>query len=88
MKGIPFIKIVINDVPSYYIPEEEEDANLQSGYLYVYNVTVNNKGEVEVSLAVSGPEWTPNGDEHLVTSRTCYTADDIKPGDFFYRSAD
>lgn len=88
MKGIPFIKIVINNVPSYYIPEEEEDANLQSGYLYVYNVTVNNKGEVEVSLAVSGPEWTPNGDGHLVTSRTCYTADDIKPGDFFYRSAD
>ena len=88
MKGIPFIKIVINNVPSYYIPEEEEDANLQSGYLYVYNVTVNNKGEVEVSLAVSGPEWTPNGDEHLVTSRTCYTAGDIKPGDFFYRSAD
>jgi len=88
MKGIPFIKIVINNVPAYYIPEEEEDANLQSGYLYVYNVTVNNKGEVEVSLAVSGPEWTPNGDEHLVTSRTCYTADDIKPGDFFYRSAD
>ncbi len=86
MRGKQFIKVVVDGVEAYYIPAED-DANLQAGYLYVYNIEVTHRNEIEVTLAVSGPAWT-EGKEQAVTSSTYYSADDIKPGDFFYRTAD
>ncbi|CAG9898106.1 hypothetical protein BOVA604_3343 [Bacteroides ovatus] len=86
MRGKQFIKVVVDGVEAYYIPAED-DANLQAGYLYVYNIEITHRNEIEVTLAVSGPAWA-EGKEQTVVSSTYYTADDMKPGDFFYRTAD
>lgn len=86
MRGKQFIKVVVDDVEAYYIPAED-DANLKAGYLYVYNIEITHRNEIEVTLAVSGPAWT-EGKEQAVASSTYYTADELKPGDFFYRTAD
>lgn len=86
MMGKRFIKVVVNDVEAYYIPAED-DANLKAGYLYVYNIEITHRNEIEVTLAVSAPAWT-EGKGQAVTSSTYYTADELKPGDFFYRTAD
>ena len=88
MQGKAFVKVTTGDTDAYYIPSGTTEANLQAGYLYVYNITVNHQGALEVELAVSSPTWGAGGEEQSVVSRTCYTATDIKPGDFFYRTAD
>lgn len=89
MQGRQFVKVEIGEEVHYYIPTEEEEANLKAGYLYVYKVRVN-KLSIEVTLEVSSPQWTSdNQDTQSVTSKIItYDENDIKPGDFFYRTSD
>ena len=75
---------MINKMPGLF---GDKFANLKAGYLYVYNIEITHRNEIEVTLAVSGPAWT-EGKEQAVASSTYYTADELKPGDFFYRTAD
>lgn len=90
MKGKQFIKVTIGNGAAernYYYTPANDDANLQSGNQYTYDITVTN-GYLEVTMAGESGAWGDTGTgSETVTGKvveTGYTADDIKPGDYLY----
>ena len=82
MAGKLFIKVVWNGNTYYWTPATDE-ANLTAGKAYTYTITVKANG-IEVTAETSG-QWDSKGEE-LVKSDIIYTAADLKPGDYFYRT--
>ncbi len=76
-----FIKVSVGGTDFYYTPTS--GMTLEAGLVYTYTITVKANG-IEVTAATSG-QWDSNGEEQ-VTSDIIYTAADLKPGDYFYRT--
>ena len=76
-----FIKVSVGGTDFYYTPTS--GMTLEAGLVYTYTITVKANG-IEVTAATSG-QWDSEGEE-LVTSSIIYTAADLKPGDYFYRT--
>lgn len=87
MSGKKFISVTTDKDSTYsYIPSGD-DANLQPGTTYTYNITVRNN-EIEVQ-AVKSNAWIDSGEsENIKSSLRSYEAGDIKLGDFLYRDKD
>ena len=79
--GKPFIRVELGGGTFYFRPQN--NVVLEAGSRYTYTITVKANG-IEVTEATSGA-WTP-GVEETVTSYIIYTAADLKPGDYFYRT--
>lgn len=56
-----FIKIGINAETYHYIPIHPDDANLESGMQYTYNITLQKKGFLSVDVGTNGL-WTQGKD--------------------------
>lgn len=88
MKGKQFIKVTIGNGAAernYYYTPANDDANLQSGNQYTYEITVTN-GYLEVTMADGSGTWGDTGSE-TVTGKvveTGYTASEPKLGDYLY----
>ena len=81
--GKPFIRVELGSGTFYFRPQT--NVVLEAGNRYTYTITVKANGNgIEVTEATSG-EWDSKGEE-LVTSYIIYTAADLKPGDYFYRT--
>ena len=76
-----FIKVSVDGTDFYYKPTSS--MTLEAGLVYTYTITVKANG-IEVTAATGG-QWDSNGEEQ-VTSDIIYTAADLKPGDYFYRT--
>ena len=67
-----FISVTLSDGNSgsntyYYTPTQENEANLQGGKQYTYDITVKN-GSLEVTTNTSSPQWTQqDGNDETVT---------------------
>lgn len=87
MESKPFIFITLGGVEYFYVPTTGE-ADLKGGSVYTYNITVN-EGSLDVQVERSG-EWIDCGSSDVNTTliTTYYMPDDLKPGDFFYRTPD
>lgn len=87
MSGKKFISITTDKDSTYsYIPSGD-DANLQPGTTYTYNITVRNN-EIEVQ-AMKSNAWIDSGEsENIQSSLKRYEASDIKLGDLLYRNKD
>jgi hypothetical protein len=71
-----------------YTPTDEKDGNITPGCIHTYTITVK-RDRIEVQ-SVTGGKWTDNGEENIGSKDVLatYTADQLKPGDFFYRTPD
>ncbi len=76
-----FIKVSVGGTDFYYTPTS--GMTLEAGLVYTYTITVKANG-IEVTAATGG-QWDSEGEE-LVKSDIIYTAADLKPGDYFYRT--
>ena len=76
-----FIKVSVDGTDFYYTPTS--GMTLEAGLVYTYTITVKANG-IEVT-AETGGQWDSEGEE-LVKSDIIYTAADLKPGDYFYRT--
>ena len=76
-----FIKVSVDGTDFYYTPTS--GMTLEAGLVYTYTITVKANG-IEVT-AETGGQWDSKGEEQ-VTSDMIYTAADLKPGDYFYRT--
>ncbi len=79
MAGKAFIRVTVDGLEYAYAPGAGE-AVLEGGRHYTYNVTVREGITVE---PVSPGDWNDGGSAD-VGSRTDYTADALKPGDYVY----
>nr|WP_165359876.1 fimbrillin family protein [Parabacteroides goldsteinii] len=83
-----FIAVTLTSGDTYYYTPENQAADLASGQQYTYNITVKH-GYLVVEAEDSG-EWQDGGSSAImgkVPFRT-FTADELKPGDYFYRKDD
>ena len=71
-----------------YTPTEETDGNITAGNNHTYTITVK-RDRIEVQVETGG-QWTYGGDENVGSKEVVatYTADQLKPGDYFYRTND
>ena len=71
-----------------YTPADEADGNITPGCIHTYTITV--KRDRIVVEKVTGGEWNPGENENISSKEVeaTYTADQLKPGDFFYRTAE
>ena len=81
-----FIAVSLMDGNTYYYTPQNTDADLKSGTQYTYNITVK-YGYLEVVTVKTDVEWG-GGDETTtsVTSVQTFTENDLKIGDYFYRT--
>lgn len=89
MSGKRFISVTTDKDSTYYYIPSGDDANLQPGKTYTYNITVRNN-ELEVSVVKSNA-WVDSGEFENVKSdviKSTYKPSDIKFGDYFYREKD
>lgn len=77
-----FIRVTINGLSHVYTPKAGENVGkLEAGNAYTYTITVSTY-DIKVK-AVTGGTWSNGGSEAAVVP-VIYTADDVKPGDYFY----
>jgi len=71
-----------------YTPATTDDGNITPGCIHTYTITVK-RDRIEVKM-VKGGGWIDSGDENIGSKevRATYTADQLKPGDYFYRKED
>ena len=83
-----FIAVALTDGNTYYYTPENQDADLVPGQQYTFNITVK-QGYLVVVAKVSG-EWLDDGSTDVLGLRPfqTFTADELKPGDYFYRKDD
>lgn len=83
-----FIAVTLTGGDTYYYTPENQAADLASGQQYTYNITVKH-GYLVVEAEVSG-EWQDGGSSAITSEKPfqTFTANDIKPGDYFYRQDD
>lgn len=82
MAGKQFIRVKINNQYFYYTPKAGENVGkLEVGNAYTYTITVSTY-DIKVK-EVTGGTWSNGGSEAAVVP-VIYTADDVKPGDYFY----
>ena len=82
MAGKSFIRVTINGLSHVYTPKAGENVGkLEAGNAYTYTITVSTY-DIKVK-AVTGGTWSNGGSEAAVVP-VIYTADDVKPGDYFY----
>ena len=89
MYGEKFIAVTLTDNNTYYYTPQDEEANLESGKQYTYNITVKN-GYLEVVIAKANGAWDSSEISENVTSKIVdkiFTENDLKVGDYFYRTA-
>lgn len=89
MEGKKFIAITVNDngygTNTFYYTPTGNEANLQSGNEYSYDITVKH-GYLEVANDKSGT-WQPSDKGETITSKELksgFSAVDIKIGDYYY----
>lgn len=68
MQGQKFIQVVLNDGTTYYYTPGNGDANLQSGKVYTYAITVKNGNLTATPQTVTA--WTDNKNGQNITSFT------------------
>lgn len=83
-----FIAVALTDGNTYYYTPENQDADLVPGQQYTFNITVKH-GYLVVVAKVSG-EWLDDGSTDVLGLKPfqTFTADELKPGDYFYRKDD
>lgn len=82
MAGKSFIRVTINGLSHVYTPKAGENVgNLEAGKAYTYTITVS-VYDIKVE-EVAGGTWSDGGSEAAMIP-VIYTADDVKPGDYFY----
>lgn len=83
MQDKKFFQVNLGKSIYYYTPKNN-DANLEAGKQYTYNITVKKNG-LTVTLSESG-EWTDGGNTNVTGKELAsgYKASDLKPGDFYY----
>lgn len=83
-----FIAVALTDGNTYYYTPVNQDADLVSGQQYTFNITVKH-GYLVVVAKVSG-EWLDDGSTDVLGLKPfqTFTADELKPGDYFYRKDD
>lgn len=81
MDGKVLVRIEASNGMTYDYTPETGDAQFVGGRQYTYNVTLR-ADYIEVEV-VRGGEWTQEGSQDN-SSRIVYTADQLKPGDYFY----
>lgn len=83
-----FIVVTLTGGDTYYYTPENQAADLVSGQQYTYNITVKH-GYLVVEAEGSG-EWLEDGSTEITGEGPfqTFTADELKPGDYFYRKDD
>lgn len=83
-----FLAVTLTDGNTYYYTPANQEADLVAGQQYTYNITVKN-GSLVVTVDMLG-EWQEDGssDETSVGPDETFTADQLKTGDYFYRTSD
>ena len=72
MKGKKFLAVTLSDNQVYYYTPSDSDANLKSGQVYTYNVTVK-IGKIDVIVVDNGSgsgSWGSGGSEDITSSST------------------
>ena len=70
MKGKKFLAVTLSDNQVYYYTPSDSDANLKSGQVYTYNITVK-IGKIDVIAVNNGSgSWGSSGSEDITSSST------------------
>lgn len=82
-----FLAVTLTDGNTYYYTPTNQEADLVAGQQYTYNITVKN-GSLVVTVDMLS-EWQEDGSSEATSSLPqIFTPEEMKPGDYFYRTSD
>ncbi|WP_455638026.1 fimbrillin family protein [Parabacteroides sp.] len=83
-----FLAVTLTDGNTYYYTPANQEADLVAGQQYTYNITVK-YGYLVVTVDMLS-EWQEDGSSEATSIEPdeTFTADQLKPGDYFYRTSD